>query len=35
MNEFKAQALTNTAWAFATTGQFDVKLFAALAGTAE
>ena len=29
VDEFHAQDLANTAWAFATLGQSDVKLFAA------
>ena len=32
---FSAQALANTAWAFATASQRDALLFAALAGAAE
>ena len=32
---FNAQNLANTAWAFATLGQSDEKLFAALARAAE
>ena len=33
--EFNAQDLANTAWAFATVGSSDEKLFVALASTAE
>ena len=35
MGDFKAQNLANTAWAFATAGQNDALLFAALATAAE
>ena len=35
MGDFNAQELANTAWAFATTGQNDALLFAALATAAE
>ena len=35
MSEFKAQNLTNTAWAFAKVKQPDEKLFSALARAAE
>ena len=35
MDQFKAQGLANTAWAFATVGEPDVQLFAALARAAE
>jgi len=31
VSEFNAQELANTAWAFATLGQVDKELFAALA----
>ena len=34
-SEFEAQELSNTAWAFATVRQFDVKLCTALAREAE
>ena len=35
LDEFSAQALVNTAWAFATVGQQDEQLFNALARMAE
>ena len=35
MGNFNAQGLANTAWAFATAGQTDAQLFAALAREAE
>ena len=35
MNECKPQSLANTAWAFATLGQSDEKLFEALVRAAE
>jgi len=35
MSAFSAQGLANTAWAFATLGQLEEKLFAALASQAE
>ena len=35
MDEFNAQSLANTAWAFATAGQSDAPPFAALGMTAE
>ena len=34
MRDFNQQSLANTAWAFATAGQSDVSLFAALAEAA-
>ena len=34
MRELSAQGLVNTAWAFATLGKWDQKLFAALARAA-
>ena len=35
IGELKSQELANTAWAFATAGQLDKKVFAALARAAE
>ena len=35
MGDFKPQELANTAWAFATAGQSDALLFAALGSAAE
>ena len=35
MGDFDAQALANMAWAFATVGQPDTRLFTALARTAK
>ena len=35
LDEFNAQGLTNTAWAFATVGQKDEQLFKVLARMAE
>ena len=35
LDQFKAQGLANTAWAFATVGQKDDQLFKALARMAE
>ena len=35
MSKFNAQDVTNTAWAFATAGQFDASLFFALANAAK
>ena len=35
MCDFDAQTLTNTAWAFATVGQLDAKLFTTLARASE
>ena len=35
IRDFSSQELTNTAWAFATAGQTDVALVAALASAAE
>ena len=35
VDEFDPQALANTAWAFATSGQADVLLFLALTEAAE
>ena len=35
VGNFNAQELTNTAWAFATAGQLDAKLFTALVGASE
>ena len=35
MGDFNVQELANTAWAFATAGQNDALLFAALATAAE
>ena len=35
LDEFNAQELANTAWAFATVGQEDEQLFKALAEMAE
>ena len=35
VSEFNRQDLANTAWAFATVGQSDEKLFAALARVAK
>ena len=35
MGDFNAQYLANTAWAFATVAQQEMKLFTALARTAE
>ncbi len=35
MGEFKSQELANTAWAFATVGQSDEKLFVVLARAVE
>ena len=35
LDEFNAQSLANTAWAFATLGQQDEQLFQALARMAE
>ena len=35
MCDFSSQELANTAWAFATAGQNDASLFAALAKAAE
>ena len=35
MDEFKSQDLANTAWAFATAGQWHENMFVALARAAE
>ena len=35
MNKMNVQAIATTAWAFATLGQLDEQLFAALARAAE
>ena len=35
MNKFNTQGVTNTAWVFATAGQFDASLFVALANAAK
>ena len=35
MSDFNAQDLANTAWAFATVGQLDAKLFSMLVSASE